>query len=920
MRNFKIVVCLVLSVMLTVGVIPMTASAATILSEAAVYNFTTPAAGKTAAECTTATIPGGAHYHILATGWYCETDSCYMDSTDVFQRDKLYSFGVVLEPDSGYEFTVYISITVNGGTSLIDYNYTGIDDDGYCNIWTVSVSPTYSGDVDLISSVNVKVPDMPAVGLAVSELHDPYVDGDAPYTISQYSWRNEDGQYGLESSDVFEEGVHYTVAVMITPKSGYKFASSVTFLINGESALVDQSKSRVRAENLVELVSVKTTPESGAYRVKKITVTGYEKPVIGQHASAMPGFSVPDGAPYQIVTASWFKSSGFSMGPLDMFENGLSYYVRCIVKLNDGYNFTSSVDIDIDAYIDKSKSYISGDTAYIFTKQVTPYAGLIREISITLPEPEIGQTPADLAAPTVSGTARSTVASYAWMREITYEEREQLQSDHRFRAGKKYSCNIVLEPADGYAYSTGVTVTINGSADLVDTNISKELSNGQYVVWSASKMLEGDEEGLITEVNVSEFKIPKAGHTVLQSLIGIQLSASPKYSITAMSWVDGTTPMAADDVFEEGKAYYLVCRLTPADGYYFDSTRLPTVLLNGSGQYVDSPYTRVNSDGELFFYSIEFIAEAGADEVITEVNLLGFTVPTIGETAGENISRLNIPAGASYTVKASWIASYTTPMGSNDTFEEGVKYYLAVAFSPKPGYCFDENDLPDVYFDGSAEYVDASFTQLHDGVLRAASIDIILSAPQLITEISVNGFAVPKIGQTAGELIAQLSVPEDAQYTISSSTWFCFSDGTTSVMTSDETFAEGGKYYLSVYVTAKDGYYFESDNLATPYFNGSEDYVDADYTRFVSESKMQFFSIDLYPEATPEIKYGDVNDDGKLNGQDLIRLRKYLNGENVDIGPGANVNGDAGGVINGQDLIRLRKYLNGENVVLGPSN
>ena len=60
---------------------------------------------------------------------------------------------------------------------------------------------------------------------------------------------------------------------------------------------------------------------------------------------------------------------------------------------------------------------------------------------------------------------------------------------------------------------------------------------------------------------------------------------------------------------------------------------------------------------------------------------------------------------------------------------------------------------------------------------------------------------------------------------------------------------------------------------------------------------------------------GDVNGDGVVNGTDLIRLRRYLAGENVEIvAENADVNGD--GTINGMDLIRLRKYLAGEAVDL----
>ena len=53
---------------------------------------------------------------------------------------------------------------------------------------------------------------------------------------------------------------------------------------------------------------------------------------------------------------------------------------------------------------------------------------------------------------------------------------------------------------------------------------------------------------------------------------------------------------------------------------------------------------------------------------------------------------------------------------------------------------------------------------------------------------------------------------------------------------------------------------------------------------------------------------GDVNDDGKVDIRDAIRLAKYLAKENVEINlSNANVNGDD--KVDVRDLIRLKKYL-----------
>ena len=60
---------------------------------------------------------------------------------------------------------------------------------------------------------------------------------------------------------------------------------------------------------------------------------------------------------------------------------------------------------------------------------------------------------------------------------------------------------------------------------------------------------------------------------------------------------------------------------------------------------------------------------------------------------------------------------------------------------------------------------------------------------------------------------------------------------------------------------------------------------------------------------------GDINNDGKVIISDLLRLLKYISGENVTVVQAAlDVNGD--GKVNISDLLRLLKYISGENVVI----
>ncbi len=91
-----------------------------------------------------------------------------------------------------------------------------------------------------------------------------------------------------------------------------------------------------------------------------------------------------------------------------------------------------------------------------------------------------------------------------------------------------------------------------------------------------------------------------------------------------------------------------------------------------------------------------------------------------------------------------------------------------------------------------------------------------------------------------------------------------------------------------------------------------------------------FTTVDGYVDVT-DFVYGDANNDGVVNGKDVILIRRYVaakdpvTGESsVEVTTGADANGD--GVCNGKDVILIRRYvaardpITGESsVVLGPT-
>ena len=80
--------------------------------------------------------------------------------------------------------------------------------------------------------------------------------------------------------------------------------------------------------------------------------------------------------------------------------------------------------------------------------------------------------------------------------------------------------------------------------------------------------------------------------------------------------------------------------------------------------------------------------------------------------------------------------------------------------------------------------------------------------------------------------------------------------------------------------------------------------VKANGTQLASETQ----EIDIF-------LYGDANGDGKVDIDDLTRLRRYIAESSTVIFPGADANGD--GTVDIDDLTRLRRYVAEEAVVLG---
>ncbi|MBO4584726.1 MAG: dockerin type I repeat-containing protein, partial [Clostridia bacterium] len=198
---------------------------------------------------------------------------------------------------------------------------------------------------------------------------------------------------------------------------------------------------------------------------------------------------------------------------------------------------------------------------------------------------------------------------------------------------------------------------------------------------------------------------------------------------------------------------------------------------------------------------------------------------------------------------------------------------LCMWFVAKEGYVFNPYALPEITMPGyDAEITDV---ELFDGVLYVLTDYMAAEQPyrETITSVQINGFERPKAGETAISNILKLSVPSNAPYTISDVEWVTYDtphelrDGggffSAHVLDNHETFEDGEWYWLRVYLTPKEGYRFDYDEIeqvkGIPYVNG-----------WVEDDGSVFCAVTDNVEVGG-FMYGDMDFDGEITVADALR-------------------------------------------------
>lgn len=335
------------------------------------------------------------------------------------------------------------------------------------------------------------------------------------------------------------------------------------------------------------------------------------------------------------------------------------------------------------------------------------------------------------------------------------------------------------------------------------------------------------ENTVIDAIDVIGEVIPYVGVTEAEQTAGIKVPDGANYSIDYVNWYiyleDEDEYVDFDDeTFEEGVIYAADFFVIPNEGYEFADDAVLTI--NGEDTLVDDVYCGVDADSAC----VSLVnTEAKARTPITEIDVEGFDLPAAGQTLGDILDGLKLPEGANYELMDTGdvdnptcfeldesYASVGDSLSPDTVFEVGKIYGFQVMVTPKLGYVFDVD--AEITVNGSTDYVYEHSSVYSSG---EAFVGFIYEVPEyvLITEIGVEGYVEPTVGETVEENLASVKLPEGANYSIGSLDWGVYDEelGDFRVMEGNEVFEEGKQYSFRAIVYPNVGYAFSTTGTFT---------------------------------------------------------------------------------------------------------
>lgn len=581
-------------------------------------------------------------------------------------------------------------------------------------------------------------------------------------------WMDDMGMQLQPDSDVMGD-TSYQLCIPVRPQSGCYFTQSAAVSVNGmQEGTSDKWYCSRGGDSLwIYYREQLSTPKVGAVRVEGLP----ESISVG----AAPGVTlVTDNRRVENLTVEgWTDYDG---NPVTAFAAGKDYYLECTATAKEGYSFSQWEGmIDELGLNGPDMTDVVDGVLHCWFRYSTK--SVIEQLDLTLTGVNMGDKVEDVKA---SVSQQNVQVDSLWVYEQGPEGDQETSGV--FSEDKRYKVVAIVLPKEGYEFDWNTEATINGEEYMLEY-VDYNMAVFQYFI-TPNKIIDS------VAVTVPQ---PVAGGAITAPTV-----ADPNVKVSDWSWMDMTTYDGGltTGTFQEGHRYELQLDLEAAAGYEFFERAEITI----NGQEPDN-WNAFGEKNEMF--SVNW--KVSLCKTIEKVELPALPEKlAIGDKL--EISTVQVPQGAPYTVIADWHENYQQVTG---TAEGGIIYECRYTIYPADGY--EVNEDTQILVGGKVW--DGNWPNFNDSyvwVSRYYPVDL-----RLIEKVELT-VALPAKGEEPQKVV----LPEGAPYRAHWQAWNECESITDDGVELNGKFSEGKYYVLQVDVRSGLNYAFA--NKVQVILNGKE--------------------------------------------------------------------------------------------------
>ena len=681
----KKIISLIISVIMILGMIPLSVSAVTTLSIVQIGDIKAPVPGFTpdydATYGTgynfTTELDQDGQYMCYGVTWVDETAGRTLSTDDTFIDGHVYRVAVIVKAQPGYQFSRVDNYTTNiaggiNGKQGQTYVVSGWFAGEYVGVTYTFESCSYTR----VSSVKITDLTVPASG---GKFDFEATPADSTYKITNIFWKDLTTGLFMDEDDVAVAGHQYEVEIWVLVNNGYRFKLDnndyldITAKIGAYNATVAESFSDMSATISDRYI----VPDD----ITTVTVSGIDAPVNGATADT----TASCGSGYKIKEIVWVDSTGeyseWEYG-ITQFKPGRVYTVQVALETISNYRFV------MDGPYNDVKGKLNGNTAIVYGSHSSTEVTIGYEFGATEKEIISSVSLTDIAAPVTGATPDTEITcsdgvkitKVDWV-DTTGEYADYVHGITKFEPERKYTVQVTVETLDGYEYRmdmgyTDITGTVNGNtATVYGSHSETEVTIGYE--------FNATEKEIISSVALTDIDAPVTGATA-----DTTVTVGDGYKVKEIVWVDTTGEYAEWEYgiteFKPGRKYTVQVALETLDGYEFlvvGGYNEVTGTVNGNTATVYGSHSETEVT-----VGYEFPAtEMAAPTVISAVSVSGVEAPVTGATADTIVT-----CGEGYKVKEIvWVdttGEYAEWEYGITEFKAGREYTVQITIEALDGY------------------------------------------------------------------------------------------------------------------------------------------------------------------------------------------------------------------------------------------